>query len=336
LPVSRKSQWIQGVEVVISGRFLKTISVSHEFDVPASSAEALVDELRKGNSGADIYTFMQRLPESYPKYPYTMAWDNVAAIPIKDYETWLLKQIYPNSRNKLKKAEKGGVVVRQLEFNDDLFRGIKEVQDECPVRQGNRFRHYGKPLETVRKEYSTYSDRATMLGAFFKDEMIGFLKIVPTDGFARTMGILTKTRYHEKAPMNALIAEAVKVCAEKKIPFLVYAQYAYGNSGSQTLMDFKASNGFEHILLPRYFVPLTFVGKLALMLRLHGDVRRFVPKPVAVRLRDLKSRFVDWRFGKMDQAGSPQKASSTPAQSRTTETGATTGQIESIASRTHE
>jgi hypothetical protein len=53
--------------------------------------------------------------------------------------------------------------------------------------------------------------------------------------------------------MNALIAEAVKVCVEKKIPFLVYAQYAYGNSGSQTLMDFKASNGFEHILLPRYY-----------------------------------------------------------------------------------
>ena len=31
---------------------------------------------------ADLFTFLQRLPETAPKYSYPMEWDNLAALPI--------------------------------------------------------------------------------------------------------------------------------------------------------------------------------------------------------------------------------------------------------------
>jgi len=291
-----KSFQIGGLELIVTGRFPKIAKLKSEFDVPVETAEALARDLRQRAPGADLFTFMQRLPQSHPIYPYPMEWDNVAAIPITTYETWLFKQLHPNSRNKLRKAEKAGVVVRQLEINDELFKAIKEIQDECPIRQGARFRHYGESLETIKRGNSTFSERATVFGAYYKDEIIGFLKVVPTAGFARVMGILAKIRHHERAPMNALIAEAVKMCAEKQIPFLVYAKYAYGNSGSRTLMEFKANNGFEHILLPRYFVPLNSAGEMAQRLGLHRAIDQFVPQAAVNYLRDAKTRFVEWRY----------------------------------------
>jgi len=294
-----KSILVDGVELVVTGTVFKTASVKYEWDVTLANPESLITNLRTTRLGADVFTFRQRLPESRRKYPYAMEWDNVAAIPITDYQTWLWKQIHRNARNKLKKAEKEGVVVRTVECNDALFQRIKEIQDECPIRQGARFQHYGKDLETVRRGHGTFLDRATFLGAFFKEEMIGYLKVVQTVGSARVMGLLTKIRYNEKAPMNALIAKAVEICAEKRIPFLAYAKYSYGGSESTTLIEFKTFNGFEHILLPRYYVPLTWKGGLALRLRYQHGLAEYLPRPVIQLGRSLRARYLEWRFRDM-------------------------------------
>ena len=42
------------------------------------------------------------------------------------------------------------------------------------------------------------------------------------------MGIIAKIKHRDKAPMNALVAKAVEICAENKIPYLVYDKAYYG------------------------------------------------------------------------------------------------------------
>ena len=280
---------VNATTLAIDGRGLRVARVYREWDADVTDPEALLAGIRSTGERIDIFSFAQRLPCSKPKYGYHMEWDNVAAIPVTTHEHWMERQIHRNARNKLKKAQKEGVVTRVVDFDDNWIRGIKEIQDEVPFRQGTPFSHYGKNLEAVRAGHSTYIDRGTCIGAFYKDEMIGYLKVVTTKGFARTMGILTKTRFNEKAPMNALIAKAVEVCATKGVPYLMYGKYSYGKVGSETLLDLKRYNGFEHILLPRYFIPLTRLGGLAMKLGAHRSLKENAPAFI-VRMF-LKVRF---------------------------------------------
>ncbi len=97
--------------------------------------------------------------------------------------------------------------------------------------------------------------------------------------------------HRDKSPTNALIAQAVRSCAQRDIKFLVYSQFAYGRKERDGLSDFKEHNGFQRIDLPRYYVPLTAVGRLALRLRLHRDVVDRVPEPVLAQFRKMRSRW---------------------------------------------
>jgi hypothetical protein len=54
---------------------------------------------------------------------------------------------------------------------------------------------------------------------------------------------------------------------------------------------FKKSNGFERFDVPRYHVPLTLKGRLALSTKLHGGVRNIIPESVQDRLRDVRNRY---------------------------------------------
>ena len=64
------------------------------------------------------------------------------------------------------------------DFNDDLIRGIVEVNNDSPVRQGRRFPHYGKTFDQVKKDHSSFLDRSDFICAYLGNEFIGFLKIV--------------------------------------------------------------------------------------------------------------------------------------------------------------
>jgi hypothetical protein len=219
-----------------------------------------------------------------------MEWDNVAAIPISTYKYWIENQLHPNHRNKVRKANKEGVEVKAVDFNDDFVTSIMRILNEVPMRQGGPFLDYGKDFTTVKSEHITYVDRSDFLGAYFRGELIGYLKIVFAGKFIRTMQILSMIKYRDKAPTNALIAEAVKICSQRKIPFLVYGKYYYGKVGSRSLMEFKSQNGFEHILLPRYYIPLTIWGKMVLKLRLHHGIVGLLPKKLVRLLLDIRKR----------------------------------------------
>ena len=245
---------------------------------------------------ADIFTFMQRLPESKPKFSYFMEWDNVAAIPVTTYDNWLKNQVAKNSRKKINYAERQGVELRQCEFNDDFVKGILEIYHETPILQGKPNRQYRTSFETAKKLNSTFLDRAVFFGAFLGDELIAYIKLVSTKNFIRTMGILTKIAHREKGPMNLLVAKAVEVCAEQNKPYLMYAKYNYGKIGSQTLMEFKKNMGFEHIILPRYYIPLTTLGKTALALKLHNGVTEMFPEKILRYMLDRRSSYYEKKY----------------------------------------
>jgi hypothetical protein len=282
---------LNNVSLTVKGKIIKTILVKEEWDEEVINPEYLISNLKKLNIKADLFTFVQRLPASRPRYNYYMEWESVAAIPIVSFEHWIENQIPKQSRNRIKKAMKLGVVIKEVDFGDKLVEGISEIYNEVPVKQGRKNKHYGMSLSRVKQANITYLERAKFIGAYYKDELIGYIKIVKTDNYARTMGILGKVCHRDKSPMNLLLAKAVEICAESKVPFLTYARYDYGKYGSDTLKDFKKNNGFENILIPRYYVPISLFGKIILLLRMHNGIKHLIPKKFVKRLQEIRKKW---------------------------------------------
>src|SRR5260370_26460375 len=104
--------------------------------------------------------------------------DDVAAVHVSTVDHWWTQQIEPEVRRKVRQAEKKGVMVREVAFGDDLVKGIWEIYNENPIRQGKPFIHYGKNIETVEKEAGTFRDSTIFIGAFLGDPLLGFIKLI--------------------------------------------------------------------------------------------------------------------------------------------------------------
>ncbi len=255
---------------------------------------SIVSALSRPRPRADIFAFSQRLPHVDRQFPFYCEYDNVAAIPITSFDDWI-KQIKPSARNKVRKAERSGITTRAACFDDELVRGIWEMYNESPTRQGKRFWHYGKDVETVRQENGTYLDKSEWIGAYLQGELVGFLKMVYVGSYAEVMQILTFIRQRDKAPTNALLAKAVQICCEKRLSHFVYANFAYGKKGEDSLSEFKRENGFRRIDIPRYFIPLTLKGRVALKLGLHRPLVTFLPRGLLMRLLRIRKEWLDFR-----------------------------------------
>jgi hypothetical protein len=222
-----------------------------------------------------------------------MELDNIAALRVSTFDDWMTKQIDFKVRNKVRKATKNGVVVQEVPYDDAYVRGIHAIYNESSTRQGKPFWHYGKDLETVRKMNATFMDRSIFIGAFFEGNLIGFVKLVFDENRSQAglMQIVSMTGHRDKAPTNALIAQSVRSCAERGIPYLWYANMSYGKKQADGLADFKRHNGFERIELPRYYVPLTLSGRMALRLGLHHGMSHWIPEPIATTYRVIRKRW---------------------------------------------
>jgi hypothetical protein len=279
---------IDDKEIKITGKLIKTAELKEDWDEDIEDPQTFIKSLESSGIKADIFTFMQRLPESKPKYHYYMEWDSIAAIPITTYENWLKKQIVQNSRKKIGLAQRKGVTIKRIDFSDELVKGILDIYHETPILQGKPNRQYHTDFETAKRLNATFLDRAQFIGAFYNDELIAYIKLVLAGRFMRTMGILVKAAHRDKGPMNLLIAKAVEICIEKKMPYLTYAKFNYGKRGSEKLKEFKKNLGFESIILPRYYIPLNAWGEITLKMKLHHEIVEYFPKKIidiAIRFR---------------------------------------------------
>ena len=214
----------------------------------------------------------------------------MAAVDTSDFDAWWEHRIPQETRKNVRRAAKRGVVVREVELNERLLRGIVEINNETPMRQGRRFWHYGKSLAEVERDYTTLVDHSTYLGAYYNEELIGFIKMVHMGEIAGVLQLLCKPAHYDKRPANALVARAVEICHARGLRYLVYGQYTYGKKRTGPLVEFKRRNGFEQVQCPRYYIPLSLRGRVALAVRLHHGWRRFVPErlmEVALRVRSV-------------------------------------------------
>jgi hypothetical protein len=287
-----------GQEIKVQGGLIRIARLDADGYRFLDDPEPVINGLKQCGTRIDLFSFMQRISEPTPKYAYPMEWDNLAALPVSTFENWWTQQLGFKARNKAKQAEKKGVVIREVPFDDKLVQGIWEVYNECPVRQGRPFTHFGKSLETVRKEEATWLDCSTFLGAFLDDKLIGFVKLVhdETRTQANLMNIVSMINQRDKAPTNALVAHAVRSCADRQIPYLVYSRFAYGKKQPDSVSDFKKRNGFQQIDLPRYYVPLSSLGRAALKLSLHRNLTELVPEPVAAKIRGIRNSWYNRKF----------------------------------------
>ncbi|MCX6967708.1 MAG: hypothetical protein NTZ46_08030 [Verrucomicrobia bacterium] len=287
---------VDGMEIGVFGRFLKTARMHGEYYDFIDDAECFLQKLKTVRLNADLFTFLQQIGEPIPKYPYPHEPESLAVLPITTYEHWWKKQINDKTRNMIRKAQKGGVDLRVCTLDETFVRAIMEIYNECPLRQGKRFKHYGKDFQTVQNDHASYLERSDFIGAFQGEEMIGFIKLVHGRNASSLMQIISKIAWRDKASTNALIAKAVEVCAAKGISYLHYGIWSRRGIG-----EFKKHHGFLQQDIPRYYVPLNLRGRLALKLSLHRKLISYIPETAQDRFASLRSRWNQFHYRKQLQ-----------------------------------
>jgi hypothetical protein len=291
------SIWVNDVEIIPTGKWVKFGNIAAEcyglMNDPKPIIQSVRDYGARTGNCFDIVTFGQRLPDIEPRHDYYLEWEEIAAIRITTYDDWFHKQIIKETRKNVSKAAKRGIVVRLADYTDELVAGIKEIYDESPIRQGKRFSHFNKDFETVKKENGTYLAQSIYICAFYENRLVGFVKAFLSEGCANTLQVISKIEHRDKKVTNALLAKTVEVCAEKQIPYLQYGVWSAGGLG-----QFKESNGFTKISIPKYFVPLTPKGQAILKCKLHNGLLPYLPDKAINALKNLRRNWYERRLSR--------------------------------------
>lgn len=277
---------VDGKDIIINGRFSRIARLKAEYYESVSEPDSFVSSLAAADPRADIFTFVQQVGERIPRYDFHLEWDSVAVLSITTYDNWWSRQINDKTRNMVRRAQKCGVEVRLVEFGDELLRGVKGIYDESPLRQGKTFKHYGKDMETLKSDLITFLDRSQFLGAYFEEELIGFIKVVHGGEVSHVMHIISMIGHRQKAPTNGLIAKAVELCAGRGVSYLHYADWSRRGLG-----DFKRHHAFEQLEVPRYFVPINLRGKIMLFLNFHHKASDLLPPPLINTFIDFRTKW---------------------------------------------
>ena len=281
-----------GRSFVVTGGLIRAAELKDIWAEDVGDPVAMSAVLKKGPFRIDILKFWQRLPDVTPRYPYTYAWRHIAAIPITTHKHWFEKQITQNARNKIRRAMRQGIEVREEGISDRLVRDIMQIYNESPVRRGKPFWHYGKDFETAKRELSEDMDKSIFVTAYHEGELLGFIKFFLLDRYARTILVLDKVSRRDKSPMNSLFSKVVEICAERGTSFLVYSMWRRGNHGR-----FQQSVGFMRIAVPEYCVPLTIRGRLTMRLGLQHGLRGWIPERLMIPLLSLRANWYAWKCG---------------------------------------
>ena len=290
---------VNGKKVIVKGKWLKTAVVRGEemMDKELENPEIYIQKLRDGSLSlkADIFTFTQQIPETRPKYPYPAEQESIAAIHVVSFKEWW-EGLPQESRKNVRRSQKRGVQVKISEFDDELIQGIREVNDDSPMRQGTINAYYGKSFDETKERYGEFVGRCDFICAYSGVELIGFLHLIYRGNGASILNLTAKPSHFDKRPSNALVAKAVEICEAKEISYITYGRYNYGNKQDSPLRVFKIRNGFEEICVPRYFVPLTPWGKLCMKAQLHRGIVGILPHSVITAGVGARSLWYDFRM----------------------------------------
>jgi hypothetical protein len=254
-------------------------SEQNEYTNDVNPDKDFIEKLAKNK--IDFFTFIERKwtrPIANPSKQWRKAEDNIALLQVSAYETWW-ESIDKKTRNMVRKAEKSEIKVEVVEPSDKLAEGIWKIYNETPFRQGRAFSHYGQSLESVKNAvYGAKND--TFIAATLNGEVVGFIQLVYGDNIAIISQILSLQQHWDKAVNNVLVAKAVEVCASKNVHWVMY-----GRIGNHPSLDkFKESNNFTKYPLTRYYIPLSRIGRIAVALGLHRNLKDVMPESLKKRL----------------------------------------------------
>lgn len=317
MPISRKGRvhwWpaaqVGACTVVAQGRLWRHGQVHDEnwFDGDAvGDPAAFVQALRGTPLALDLCTFRLGAGTAPPAGAHRVHEERLAVIDTRDPAAWWAG-VPQQTRKNVRRAERRGLVVREVAFDEALVRGIRRIYDETPMRQGRPFWHYGKDLEAVRHENASYLERAGFLGAYVGEELVGFLKWVRVGRRARIMQILALVREQDRRPTMALIAHAVTVAHAHGLDALVYDRMVYGNKAASPMTEFKRRMGFEPQVQRHVTVALSARGRLVLALGLHRPLAERLPGPLVERLLGWRRLLLEgWRRHGPGRGRAPQR-----------------------------
>jgi hypothetical protein len=252
---------------------------------------ALIENLQQARPMADIFTFLDETETAHSEYRFHKEIVSISILKIETFERWW-KGLDFKVRNKIRKAHKSGVEIRSTKLDDDFVRGVEAIYNESPIRQNRKFWHYGKGFAEIKRDLSSFLDRTFFVGAYCKNELVGFMKLYQGDNILRTVHIIAKISQRDKPVQDALISKAVEICEQQKVTRLQYGNWSRGGLGA-----FKTKHGFERLDVPRYFAPLTLRGKLMLKLNLHRQFQDYLPETWMIRLIALRSGWNSMRYG---------------------------------------
>ena len=272
---------IDGKRLIVKGRWIKIASPEHEewLESELGDPEGCVAKLKQPvplRPRPDILTFAQKLPATQPKYTFPIEWDSIAALPTSSHKVWWDK-LPQETRKNVRRSQKRGVVVTADRLHDRLIEDLVELNNDSPIRQGRRYTHYGKSVEQVKNDQSSFADRSAFICAYCGEELVGYMKIVYRGDVASVLHLLPKASQQDKRPANALINKAVELCEARGVAYLTFGKFNYGNKRDNPLREFKVRNGFQEILVPRFYVPLTPWGALCMRAKLHRGLIGILP-----------------------------------------------------------
>src|SRR5579862_2407888 len=147
IEVSVKGKWmtwpalhVNANYLIVKGKLIKMAIVHEEewLECQLDDPELCIRTLKTvphRELKADIFTFSQIVPETSPKYGYPMEFDSVAAIHLTSYSDWW-EGLPQETRKNVRRSQKRGVGVEVKRLDDDVIKGIMDVNNESPVRQG--------------------------------------------------------------------------------------------------------------------------------------------------------------------------------------------------------
>jgi hypothetical protein len=259
----------------IPSEHIKDITLSRE----------LLDSLVQRN--VDLFTFVQRSFLSHQRkrrYEFFSDSEPIGLLKIPSFDEWW-RSIDYNARRCIRKSTKLGVRVKPADIDEEFIAGAQRIYNETPIRQGRRYSGYGLSIDDLNEKF-TSMENSEVLGAYFRDELIGLLWVSYGYEVAAYRSFLSFIKQRDKYPNNALLAESVRRCCQKGYHFLTY-----GNMGYLPGLDFfKANHGFRQFFIPRYYVPLSTRGELAIKLKVYKRIEESLPPKLERALLPLYNR----------------------------------------------
>lgn len=245
--------------------------VEHMYDVGLD--KGLLIQLR--DQDVDLFTFIERsfLDNNKLKRQKQLFSDPepIGLLKISSYDEWF-RSITHNARWQTKKGIRVGLKTKVVDIDDTFTKSAFKIYNETPIRQGRKYSGYGLSLMDVKLKFSNMKG-SEVIGAYFEDEQVGLIWISYGDRVAAVNSFLSLLSHREKYPNDVLLAATVRRCVEKGYHYL-----AYWNMGFNPGLDFfKKSHGFKVFNVPRFYIPLSYRGELAIKLKLHRPFEHSMP-----------------------------------------------------------